>query len=136
MHPYLSELDQQQDYGCSVADRALTAQHRTMRVDDFDFELPEQLIALRPAAPRDSARLLVVREDGTRDHRSIRDLPQLLQPSDVLVVNDSKVIAARLHGLRHRIRIRPGRPTRKSNCCCTVAWVLVHFGHSRVLPND
>lgn len=73
-----------------------------MRVDDFDFELPDRLIALRPAAPRDSARLLVVREDGTREHRCVRDLPELLQPGDVLVVNDSKVIAARLHGLRHR----------------------------------
>jgi S-adenosylmethionine:tRNA ribosyltransferase-isomerase len=73
-----------------------------MRVDQFDFELPERLIALRPAVPRDSARLLVVREDGTRKHRSVRDLPELLQPKDVLVVNDSKVIAARLHGVRHR----------------------------------
>jgi S-adenosylmethionine:tRNA ribosyltransferase-isomerase len=73
-----------------------------MRVDDFDFELPERLIALRPAVPRDSARLLVVREDGTREHRSVRDLPELLQPKDILVVNDSKVIAARLYGVRHR----------------------------------
>jgi len=73
-----------------------------MRVDEFDFELPERLIALRPAAPRDSARLLVVRDDGTREHRSVRDLPELLQPRDILVVNDSKVIAARLHAVRHR----------------------------------
>lgn len=73
-----------------------------MRVDDFDFELPERLIALRPAAPRDSARLLVVRENGAREHRCVRDLPELLQPGDVLVVNDSKVISARLHGVRHR----------------------------------
>ena len=79
-----------------------------MRVDDFDFELPEQLIALRPATPRDSARLLVVHEDATLDHRSIRDLPDLLEPSDILVVNDSKVIAARLRGLRHRDQDQPG----------------------------
>lgn len=73
-----------------------------MRVDDFDFEVPERLIALRPAVPRDSARLLVVPANGTREHRDIRALPQLLRPGDVLVLNDSKVIPARLHGLRHR----------------------------------
>ncbi len=73
-----------------------------MRVDEFDFVLPEELIALRPAAPRDSARLLVVRENGTREHRVFRELPQLLRPGDVLVVNDSRVIPARLRGLRHR----------------------------------
>ena len=75
-----------------------------MRVDDFDFELPERLIALRPAVPRDSARLLVVREDGAREHRDIRALPQLLRAGDILVVNDSKVIPARLQGLRHRAK--------------------------------
>lgn len=73
-----------------------------MRVDDFDFDLPERLIALRPAIPRDSARLLVVRANGAREHRDIRALPQLLRPGDILVVNDSKVIPARLYGLRHR----------------------------------
>ena len=73
-----------------------------MRVDDFDFELPERLIALRPAVPRDSARLLVVQANGAREHRTIQALPQLLRPGDVLVVNDSKVIPARLHGLRRR----------------------------------
>jgi S-adenosylmethionine:tRNA ribosyltransferase-isomerase len=73
-----------------------------MRVDDFDFELPGRLIALRPAVPRDSARLLVVPANGTREHRDIRALPQLLRQGDVLVLNDSKVIPARLHGLRNR----------------------------------
>ena len=73
-----------------------------MRVDLFDFDLPQELIALRPAVPRDSARLLVVSANGTREHRDIRALPQLLRPGDVLVLNDSKVIPARLHGLRHR----------------------------------
>lgn len=71
-----------------------------MRVDDFDFELPDRLIALRPAVPRDSARLLVVRENGGLEHWFVRDLPGLLHPADVMVVNDSKVIAARLHGVR------------------------------------
>ena len=73
-----------------------------MRVDEFDFDLPEQFIALRPAVPRDCARLLVVRAGGTCDHRIVRDLPQLLRAGDTLVVNDSKVIAARLQGLRFR----------------------------------
>ena len=73
-----------------------------MRVDEFDFDLPEQLIALRPAVPRDSARLLVVRDDGNCEHRTVRDLPQLLRTSDVLAVNDSKVIPARMQGLRYR----------------------------------
>jgi S-adenosylmethionine:tRNA ribosyltransferase-isomerase len=79
-----------------------------MRVDEFDFELPERLIALRPAVPRDSARLLVVREDGAREHHNVRDLLELLQPKDLLVVNDSKVIAARLHGVRHRAQDQNG----------------------------
>jgi S-adenosylmethionine:tRNA ribosyltransferase-isomerase len=71
-----------------------------MRVDAFDFDLPEELIALRPASPRDAARLLVVRENGTREHRGVRELPDLLREGDVLVVNDTKVFPARLHGRR------------------------------------
>jgi S-adenosylmethionine:tRNA ribosyltransferase-isomerase len=73
-----------------------------MRTDLFDFELPAERIALRPAAPRDAARLLVVRPGAAPvlDDRSVRDLPQLLRPGDALVVNDSKVIPARLSGRR------------------------------------
>jgi S-adenosylmethionine:tRNA ribosyltransferase-isomerase len=71
-----------------------------MRVDAFDFDLPEERIALRPASPRDAARLLLVRENGIREHRSVRDLPDLLREGDVLVVNDTKVFPARLHGRR------------------------------------
>ena len=71
-----------------------------MRVDQFDFELPRDLIALRPIVPRDASRLLVVRENGAREHRTIRDLPELLRAGDTLVVNDTKVIAARLLGRR------------------------------------
>src|SRR4051812_28825954 len=73
-----------------------------MRVDEFDFPLPERLIALRPAVPRDSARLLVVHETGDLEHRSIRDLPELIDAGDALVVNDSRVIPARLRGSRRR----------------------------------
>jgi S-adenosylmethionine:tRNA ribosyltransferase-isomerase len=70
-----------------------------MRVDLFDFELPAELIALRPARPRDSARLLVV--EGSRlSDRIVRDLPDLLRPGDVLVFNDTRVIPAQLEGRR------------------------------------
>lgn len=72
-----------------------------MKVDAFDFDLPERLIALRPARPRDRARLLVVRAGGL-EHRLISDLPSFLTAGDVLVANDTKVFAARLHGLRLR----------------------------------
>ena len=73
-----------------------------MRLADFDFELPDDRIALRPAAPRDSARLLVVGADGALADRHVRDLPNELRPGDALVFNDTRVIAARLHGLRRR----------------------------------
>lgn len=70
-----------------------------MRVDLFDFELPTERIALRPARPRDSARLLVVCGREIAD-RQVLDLPQLLRPGDVLVFNDTKVIPAQLEGRR------------------------------------
>jgi S-adenosylmethionine:tRNA ribosyltransferase-isomerase len=70
-----------------------------MRVDLFDFDLPDELIAQRPAVPRDSARLLDVAADGLHD-RAVADLPGLLQPGDLLVFNDTKVIPARLIGTR------------------------------------
>ncbi len=70
-----------------------------LRTEDFDFALPERLIAQEPARPRDAARLLEVRPDGLAD-RIIRDLPGLLRPGDVMVVNDTRVIPARLHGRR------------------------------------
>lgn len=72
-----------------------------MRVDLFDFDLPEERIALRPANPRDSARLLVVEGEGFGD-RIVSDLPSLLRAGDALVFNDTKVIPARLNGLRQR----------------------------------
>ena len=70
-----------------------------MRVDLFDFELPDDLIAQRPVVPRDSARLLDVAPEGLHD-RSVRDLPSLLRRGDLLVFNDTKVIPARLKGVR------------------------------------
>jgi S-adenosylmethionine:tRNA ribosyltransferase-isomerase len=73
-----------------------------VRLSDFDFELPEDRIALRPAQPRDAARLLVVPAGGGLDDRQVRDLPELLAPGDVLVLNDTRVIPARLAGVRER----------------------------------
>ncbi len=70
-----------------------------MKLSDFDFDLPEDLIALRPARPRDSARLLHVK-DGTISDKGVLDLPTLLQPGDLLVFNDTKVIPAALVGTR------------------------------------
>jgi S-adenosylmethionine:tRNA ribosyltransferase-isomerase len=71
-----------------------------MRLADFDFELPPELIADRPAQPRDAARLLVVPAAGGFADRRIADLPDLLRPGDLLVCNDTKVIPARLVGRR------------------------------------
>src|SRR5215469_13643797 len=71
-----------------------------MHLDDFAFDLPRELIADKPAEPRDSARLLVVPASGGFADRRIADLPDLLQPGDLLVCNDTKVIPARLVGKR------------------------------------
>ena len=71
-----------------------------MLVSDFDFVLPDERIALRPAEPRDNARMMVVAQDDTRSGFHIRDLPQFLAPGDVCVINDTRVIPARLFGTR------------------------------------
>lgn len=76
-----------------------------MRVDLFDFELPPERIALRPARPRDSARMLVVPGEGVFDDRHVRDLPQFLRKGDVLVFNDTRVIPAQLEGKRGEAKI-------------------------------
>ena len=76
-----------------------------MRVDLFDFELPPDRIALRPARPRDAARMLVVDGDRPFSDHGVRDLPRLLGKGDVLVVNDTRVIPAQLEGRRGEARI-------------------------------
>ena len=73
-----------------------------MRVDAFDFVLPPERIALSPANPRDSARMLVVGAEGGLTDAHVRDLPDFLSPGDALVINDTRVIAARLEGMRAR----------------------------------
>ena len=113
-----------------------------MRVDLFDFDLPEERIALRPANPRDAAKLLVVRPQGAFEDRIVRDLPALLDPGDVLVFNDTKVIPAQLSGIRRRgdasaqvdatlhMRVAPDRwlafvrPGKR-----VAAGDRIHFGH-------
>ncbi|SLJ87755.1 tRNA preQ1(34) S-adenosylmethionine ribosyltransferase-isomerase QueA [Novosphingobium mathurense] len=76
-----------------------------MRVDLFDFDLPTERIALRPAKPRDAARMLVVEGDALFSDRHVRDLPQRLRKGDVLVFNDTRVIPAQLEGRRGEARI-------------------------------
>jgi S-adenosylmethionine:tRNA ribosyltransferase-isomerase len=73
-----------------------------MRLSDFDFELPDDRIALRPAQPRDAARLLLVEPGRELTDLQVRDLPGLLRAGDVLVLNDTRVIPARLKGTRIR----------------------------------
>jgi S-adenosylmethionine:tRNA ribosyltransferase-isomerase len=73
-----------------------------MKLSDFDFDLPEDLIATRPARPRTSARLLVAEGDTIRDLR-VSDLPRVFRPGDRLVLNNTRVIPARLSGTRRRV---------------------------------
>jgi S-adenosylmethionine:tRNA ribosyltransferase-isomerase len=75
-----------------------------MKVDQFDFDLPSERIALRPARPRDAARLLLVEGDRLSD-RVVADLADLLNPNDVLVFNDTRVIPAQLEGIRGAARV-------------------------------
>jgi len=71
-----------------------------LRLEDFDFDLPRELIALHPCEPRDAARLLHIPASGRFEDKRITDLPALLRPGDLLVFNDTKVIPARLVGRR------------------------------------
>ena len=75
---------------------------RRMKLSDFDFDLPEELIALRPASPRPASRLLVARNCGIED-RCFSDITSYLQAGDLLVLNDTKVIPARISGQRRRV---------------------------------
>ncbi len=77
--------------------------HHTLRLSDFDYEYPRDLVALYPADPRDTARLMVVdRGAGTVEHRTIRDLPDYFSEGDVFVANDTKVFPARLRGVKEK----------------------------------
>jgi S-adenosylmethionine:tRNA ribosyltransferase-isomerase len=76
-----------------------------MRLDDFDFPLPRELIAEHPCEPREMARLLRIPAEGPFEDRHVADLPDLLRPGDLLVCNDTKVIPARLSGTRGKARV-------------------------------
>ncbi|MEO0730125.1 MAG: S-adenosylmethionine:tRNA ribosyltransferase-isomerase, partial [Pseudomonadota bacterium] len=84
--------------------RTSRAHHTQMRTSDFDFDLPEDLIALRPVTPRDASRLLVVDPNDTTPltDATVRNLPDYMRSDDVLVLNDTRVIPAALKGERHR----------------------------------
>ena len=103
-----------------------------MKTADFDFDLPEDRIALRPARPRDAARLLVVRPGGDPEieDRGVRDLARLLAPGDALVFNDTRVIPARLHARRiadggrvgGRVELLLHRPLAQDGKMAGVCW--------------
>ena len=108
-----------------------------MRTDLFDFDLPPERIALRPAQPRDSAKMLVVENGALRD-QIIADLPQWLRPGDQLVVNDTKVIAAQLKGRRIGRETEPKieatliKPSKLEQLCAPLtplnSWLLSQCG--------
>ncbi len=102
-----------------------------MDVSLFDFDLPRDRIALRPAVPRDAARLLHVQGTALEDHR-VRDLPQFLRPGDVLVGNDTRVIPARLVGQRGQAHIEATLHERLS----PAVWVAFVRPAKRLRPGD
>jgi S-adenosylmethionine:tRNA ribosyltransferase-isomerase len=101
-----------------------------MKTADFDFELPPALIAERPVSPRDAARLLVV-DESLRD-MNVRDLPGLLEPGDVLVFNDTRVLPARLRGRRGEARIEATLHKQEA----VNAWLAFARPARRLRPGD
>src|SRR5580700_1768777 len=92
----------------------MTARHPDLRVEDFDYSLPAELIAQQPPAERGASRMLVMdRVTGSLKDDSFSSLAALLRPGDLLVLNDSRVIPARLYAQRTFVRERekPGPPT-------------------------
>ena len=84
-----------------------------MLVSDFDFDLPEDLIALRPVSPRHSAKMLVVQKGALQD-KVVTDLPGLLRAGDIIVFNDTKVIPAQLYGKRGDMNVECNLHKRES----------------------
>ncbi|MEZ0282777.1 tRNA preQ1(34) S-adenosylmethionine ribosyltransferase-isomerase QueA [Methyloceanibacter sp.] len=109
-----------------------------MRVDDFDYHLPEELIALRPASPRDAARLLVVEPgaDSPFADRKITDLPDLLSRGDALVFNDTKVIPAELKGTRERDGISAHISVTLTGRIDASRWTALARPAKRLKPGD
>ncbi|MDR3472670.1 MAG: tRNA preQ1(34) S-adenosylmethionine ribosyltransferase-isomerase QueA [Devosia sp.] len=107
-----------------------------MRVDQFDFELPEDRIALHPVEPRDAAKMLVVASDGGLVDRHVSDIREILRPGDVLVINDTRVIPAELSGFRLR-----GESLRKVSCNLHMrrdanTWLAFARPAKHLLPQD
>ncbi len=107
-----------------------------MRVADFDFHLPDERIALRPVSPRDSARLLVVEPGAPRRDLEVRDLPGLLRAGDVLVLNDTRVIPARLKGVRTRGENRTVVEATLHRRLSPHAWTAFMRPGKRLAPGD
>jgi S-adenosylmethionine:tRNA ribosyltransferase-isomerase len=107
-----------------------------MRVDLFDFELPDERIALRPARPRDAARMLAVKPgEGTTDAH-VRDLPSYLRAGDVLVLNDTRVIPAELHGERVRDGIAAGFAVTLTRRTGQAEWQALARGAKKLAIGD
>ncbi|MGA7426825.1 MAG: tRNA preQ1(34) S-adenosylmethionine ribosyltransferase-isomerase QueA, partial [Rhodoplanes sp.] len=109
-----------------------------MRTSAFDFALPPDRIALRPASPRDAARLLVVRPGGAPelDDRTVRELPELLRSGDQLVVNDTKVIAASLRGRRIGRGVEPRIDATLIERLDGSRWRALIKGAKKLTPGD
>ncbi len=97
-----------------------------MRTDQFDYDLPRELIAQKPAEPRDASRLLVLRSDGGLDHRFFRDLPGYLEAGDLIVLNQTRVLRARLVGRKEptggRVEVLLLRPVATSSAGWSESW--------------
>jgi S-adenosylmethionine:tRNA ribosyltransferase-isomerase len=109
-----------------------------MRVDEFDYHLPEELIALRPTVPRDAARLLVVQPGASPpfSDRAMFDLPDLLAPGDALVFNDTKVIPAELRGTRTRDGVRARISVNLIERLGPERWLALARPAKRLKPGD
>jgi len=107
-----------------------------MRVDLFDFELPEDLIALRPARPRESARLLHVPASGAFEDRLVGDATSLFREGDVLVFNDTRVIPARLSGVRVREESSVGVEATLLRCLSQSSWSALAKPGKRLREGD
>jgi S-adenosylmethionine:tRNA ribosyltransferase-isomerase len=103
-----------------------------MRLDDFAYDLPPDLIADRPLEPREAARLLLIPAQGAVQDRHIADLPQLLRPGDLIVVNDTKVIPARLVGRRAAATVE----VTLARDLGGGAWQVLAKGARRLKPGD
>ncbi|MEJ0012706.1 MAG: tRNA preQ1(34) S-adenosylmethionine ribosyltransferase-isomerase QueA [Bauldia sp.] len=107
-----------------------------MRVDLFDFDLPDERIALRPARPRDAARMLVVKPGESVADAHVRDLPSYLRAGDVLVLNDTRVIPAELHGERVRDGVSAGISVTLHKRTGQATWQALARGAKKLAVGD